>query len=159
MKISTIARQAALGIAILCTVAPLVQAQEPSVAVESVGSITFMSGGIGKDQQNFMREAGKDFNLRFGFSERKDNEFIVGTELLIADMQGNPVFALPHAGPMVNVDLPDGKYRITANYQGQNETRLITLRREAGQDIHFHWNGRPKVEPIAVHDETSAKAD
>jgi len=158
MKISTIARQAVLGLAMLYTLAPLVQAQELGAAVETLGSIPFLSGGIGKEQQNLMRQAGKDFNLRVEFSERKDNEFIVGTELLIADMQGNPVFALTDAGPMVNVDLPDGRYRITANYQGENESRLVTLRRGAGQDLYFHWNGQPKVEPIAAN-QTGSQAD
>ena len=33
-------------------------------------SIPFMSGGIGRDQQAYMHQAAKDFNLRFEFSER-----------------------------------------------------------------------------------------
>jgi hypothetical protein len=158
MKLSTLATRTALGFALLYAAAPLVQAQEQRAVVQITGSIPFMSGGIGKDQQTYLRQAGKDFNLRFEFSERNDNEFVAGTELSITDMQGHPVFALADADPIVNVELPDGQYRVTADYQGQHETRLVTVRRKAGQDVYFHWKGNARVEPTSTVD-TSAEVD
>jgi hypothetical protein len=134
MKTSTFARRAALGIALLYATTPLVYAQPQGIAVQTAGSTAFMSGGVSQDEQALMRKAGKDFNLHFEFSEREDNEFIVGTEL------------------------PDGQYRVKASYLGQNETRLVTLRDKAGQDLYFHWQGNPKAEPVAAVD-AGAKAD
>jgi hypothetical protein len=158
VKISILARRAALGVVLIYAAAPLVHAQQQEVVIETGTSPRFMSGGVGQDQQALMRAAAKDFNLRFEFSERSDDEFIVGSDLRITDLQGNPVFALPSAGPMVNVDLPEGRYRVSASFHGQNETRLVTLHGKAGQDLYFHWQGNAKVEPVAAVD-AGAKAD
>jgi len=159
MKVSTVAAQVALGLALLYLAAPLVRAQQhETIAIETLGTTPFMSGGVGQDQRDLMRKAAKDFNLRFEFSERQDNEFIVGTELLITTLQGNPVFVLDHAGPIVNVNLPDGQYRVVASYDGQNETRRVTVRGKTAQDLYFHWKGNPKQQPTAAVD-TSATTD
>ncbi len=147
MKLQRIAAQAALGLALLYAAAPLVHAQEELVVVETVRPTLFMNGGIGKPEAAYMRKAGKDFNLRIEFSERKDNEFVADADLTITDLRGNPVFALPNAGPIVNVNLPDGRYRVAASFHGKSETQLVTLRANAGQHLYFHWKGNVKLDP------------
>jgi hypothetical protein len=164
MKMLTVARHTALGLALLYAAAPLVRAQQVQVATGTTGPIQFMNGGIGKSEQTSMREAGKAYRLRVELSERADNEFIADADLQITDMQGRPVFALPEAGPIVNVDLPQGEYRVAATFDGQTESRLITLRGRQREDVYFHWKGKPKVEPVAssatddTTDDTSATA-
>ena len=147
MKLQRLAGQAALGLALLCAGAPLVQAQDKPVAVQTTGSIQFMNGGVDKAEETFMRKAAKDFNLRVEFSERKDNEFVADASLNITDLGGKPVFVLRNAGPIVNVKLPDGEYRVAASFHGRTETRVVTLRGSAGEDLYFHWQGKVKHDP------------
>jgi hypothetical protein len=147
MKISIVASQAALGVALLYSAAPLVHAQEERIVVETVRPTLFMNGGIGQDDEAYMRKAGKDFKLRVEFSERKDNEFVDDVDLTITDLRGNPVFVLPKAGPIVNINLRDGRYRVAATFGGKTETQLVTLRGRAGQDLYFHWKGTVAIDP------------
>lgn len=150
MKMSIIATQPALALVLLYAAAPMVHAQDEQVAVEARPPIQFMSGGIGQTEEAAMRKAAKDFNLRLQFSERKDNEFVADADLRITDMQGRPVFVLLDADPMVNVNLPDGRYRVAASLHGQTETRLVNLRGKEGENLYFHWNGNAKNDPNAT---------
>jgi hypothetical protein len=149
MKPQRITTQAALGVALLYAAAPLVHAQQEQDAVETMRPIQFMSGGIGKSDQAYTRNAGKAFKLRIEFSERKQNEFVADVDLRITDMQDRAVFVLHDAGPIVNVDLPDGRYRVAATFLGRTEARLVTLRGKAGEDLYLHWNGAAKGDPDA----------
>jgi hypothetical protein len=149
MKLQRITAQAALGLALLYAAAPLVHAQEARVVVDTIPPIFFMNGGVGQSDEAFTRMAGKAFNLRLEFSERKDNEFVADADLMITDMQNNPVFALHDAGPIVNVMLPDGKYRVAATFHGQTEAQVVSLRGKAGEDLYFHWKGAAKGDPYA----------
>jgi hypothetical protein len=150
MKMPIIATQPALALVLLYAAAPMVHAQDEQVAVEARPPIQFMSGGIGQTEEAAMRKAAKDFNLRLEFSERKDNEFVADADLRITDMQGRPVFVLLDADPMVNVNLPDGRYRVAASLHGQTETRLVNLRGKEGENLYFHWNGNAKNDPNAT---------
>lgn len=142
MKLSIIAKHPALALALLYAAAPLVHAQDEEVVVEARPAIQFMSGGIGQSDEAAMRKAAKDFNLRLEFSERKDNEFVANADLRITDMQGRPVFVLLDADPMVNVNLPDGRYRVMTSLHGQTESRLVNVRGTAGENLYFHWKGK-----------------
>lgn len=139
---------AALGMALLyAATAPAARAQDEVIISETVRSSIFMNGGIGKDEEAYMRKAGKDFNLRMEFSERKDNEFLADVDLAITDLAGNPVFVLPGAGPIVNLNLPAGKYRVAASFRGKTETQLVTVPASGGRDLYFHWKGKAKIDP------------
>ena len=65
-------------------------------------------------------------------------------------MQGHPVFALLDADPIVNVNLPDGQYRVTADFHGQSETRLVKVRGNAVEDLYSHWSGNVKSHPVTA---------
>lgn len=119
-------------------------AQDELIVVEPVRATLYLNGGIGKDEEAYMRKIAPDWPLRMTFSERKDNEFVADVDVLIVDAKGSPYLMLSNAGPMTYAMLPPGKYRITARFKGQSETREVTLDGKSGRDVSFHWQGTPK---------------
>ena len=118
----------------------LALAQDQLVVVEQERNTTYLNGGVGEAETQYMRGAAKDWPLRLTFSESKDGEFVANVGLLVTDLGGKPYLQLSGAGPMTYARLPAGKYRVTARFKGQSETREVTLDGKAGRDVHFHWN-------------------
>lgn len=133
-----------IGFACLGAAATVAYAGEEEIVIfETIRPALYMNGGFGSNEQAYMRRVGKDFSLRLVFAERKDNEFVADVKLLIEDEHG-PVFMLPAAGPMTNVMLAEGKYRISASYRGVTEVHMVTIKDKNGVDVVFHWKGAPK---------------
>lgn len=123
------------------------RAQDELILLETVRTTTYVNGGVGKDEEAQMRRMAKDWPLRMTFSERKDNEFVVGVNLVVTDARGAPVLVLNGAGPMTYAMLPAGRYRVSAFYGGVTESREVTLDGKQGRDVFFHWKGKPKIDP------------
>jgi len=123
----------------LLAILPLVAAAQDAIAVETIAGTTYLNGGIGQSEQNTMRRVAKEFPLRMTFSESKDGEFIADVQVVISDMRGNPVFELAKAGPMLDVALPNGKYKVSAQVKGLTESQEVTLDGKDGRDLHFNW--------------------
>jgi hypothetical protein len=151
MSWTSISRRAALGAVAAAALAGAValpaHAQDELVLLETARATTFINGGIGKDDEAYLRKTAKDWPLRMIFSERKDNEFVADVDLLVTDHRGAHVLMLPSAGPMTYAMLPAGKYRITAQFHGQTEARDVTIDGKSGTDVYFHWKGKPKIDP------------
>ncbi len=114
------------------------------VVVETFVVTTYMNGGVGNDEERMMHRVAHEFPLRLIFSERKDDEFVASVSVVIFDAKGNPVFALPNAGPMLYVMLPDGKYKVSARFKGLIESQDVVLSGKEGRDLYFHWKGKQK---------------
>jgi len=113
-------------------------AQE-AVVLETFVATEYVNGGVGADSQDHMRRLGHDFPLRLEFSERKDGEFIADVPVYITDSKGNTVFSLERGGPMLDIALPNGKYKVSARFNGQMESQEVTLDGKGGKDLYFHW--------------------
>ena len=112
---------------------------EESVVVETIMVSTYVNGGIGKNEEEIMRRVAKEFPLRLTFSERKNGEYIADVPVVIVDANSNPVFELSKAGPLLDVVLPNGKYKVSARFKGKIETQEVTLTGKDGKDLYFHW--------------------
>ncbi|MEP7208174.1 MAG: hypothetical protein ABI920_14650 [Casimicrobiaceae bacterium] len=141
MTMRTAFTAAMFGAGLLATL-PLTVAAQDSIVVETLTATTYLNGGIGKDEEGMMRRVASEFPLRMTFSARKEGEFLADVPLVIADARGNPVFELPNAGPMLYVMLPDGKYRVSARFNGMTESQDITLTGKSGKDLNFNWKGK-----------------
>ncbi|MBP0597628.1 hypothetical protein J8I26_05910 [Herbaspirillum sp. LeCh32-8] len=113
---------------------------EEIVVLEAARPVLYQNGGIGSDEQAYMRKTAKDFNLRLSFSEAKSNEYISDVRLSIFDNAGNLVFNLQSAGPLTNLQLPDGRYRVAASFKGLTEIQQVTITDKQGHDLSFHWS-------------------
>lgn len=105
------------------------------------GAVTFLNGGIGKDEADAMRREAKAYPLHLTFSERRDGEFIVNVPVVITDARGRRVLDLPKAGPLLYVRLPNGKYKVSARFNNVTESQNVTLAGKEGKDLYFHWKG------------------
>jgi len=123
----------------LLAILSLAAAAQDAIVVQTVTATTYLNGGIGQSEENTMRRIAKEFPLRMTFSERKDGEFIADVPVVISDMQGKPVFELAKAGPMLDVVLPNGKYKVSARFKGLTESQEVTLDGKDGRDLHFNW--------------------
>lgn len=148
MNLSNTARRALLGglsaAVLMAGVTFPVHAQDELIVLEEVRATMYLNGGIGTDEQQYMRKVAKDWPLRVIFSENKDNEFVADVDVLITNTRGTPYLQLSNAGPMTYVMLPTGKYRITARFKGLSETREVTLNDKSGRDVYFHWKSSAK---------------
>ena len=151
MSLSTTTRRALLGglsaAALMAAATFPAHAQDELIVVEPARATLYLNGGVGVSDEQHMRNVAKDWPLRMIFSERKDNEFVADVSLLVTDTRGTPYLQLSSGGPMTYAMLPAGKYRVTARFKGQSETREVTLDGKAGRDVYFHWKGAVKKDP------------
>jgi len=129
-----------IALALLCA-APLAAAQDMAPPARTSGSMEYVNGGFGDDEAASIRQAAPNYSLRMQFSRQHNGEFVAGVNLAISDQAGRAVFALPAAGPMTDVMLPPGTYRVSASYEGRTETQQISVGGpgRAGKDISFSW--------------------
>ena len=147
MKNHSILLAALIGTTLVVSV-PVLAAEEVAAAepvvTKTYHTTAYLNGGIGKDEQEFMRRSAHKFPLRMTFFESENREFITGVTVVIFDAKGKQVFELSNAGPMLYVMLPNGKYKIRAHFKGVAESRGATLRGRKGKDLYFRWNGTAK---------------
>jgi hypothetical protein len=130
--------------------AQLVMGRQATI-VQTVTTSAYLNGGIGADEQATMRSVAKEFPLRIMFSEGKDGEFLADIPLVILDSGGNAVLALPAAGPMLYVMLPQGRYQVSARFKGVTRTQRVTLAGGHGKDLLLNWS-RTKEPALDVSD-------
>jgi hypothetical protein len=130
-----------LGLALFCAAAPLAMAQDMAAPVGTSGQMEYINGGFGDDEAASIRQTAPNYSLRMQFSRDHNGEFVSGVELAVQDQSGRTVFALPSAGPLTDVMLPPGSYRVSATYEGRTETQQISVNGagRSGKDISFRW--------------------
>ncbi|KAF1038580.1 MAG: hypothetical protein GAK35_03762 [Herbaspirillum frisingense] len=124
-----------LALSLAAGAAPLVLAQ--------TGAAPYMNGGIGGGEQDKIKAAAKDYNLHLLFSQN-NGEYISDVKLEISDAKGATVFTLPSAGPMTNVQLPAGKYKVKATYKEETRSQDVSVMGGKASNLSFRWGGADK---------------
>jgi hypothetical protein len=121
---------------------------EQATIVRTVTTSTYLNGGIGADEQATMRRVAKEFPLRIVFSEGKDGAFLADIPMVISDSTGNSILALRAAGPMLYVILPQGRYKVSARFNGVTRAQQVTVSGNQGKELYFHWEVTPRVRDV-----------
>jgi hypothetical protein len=119
------------------------QAQPQS---QQQNGITYISGGVGLDEQNAMRALRADYNLRLTFATKQTGAYRSDVQLDIADTKGNSVLSVANTGPMVFVKLPAGTYRISAAAEGKTFKRSVRIG-NAPKEMSLHWENDSPEDP------------
>ena len=110
------------------------------------GDVSYLTGGIGSLEAERMREAAKDYALEIVFVQKLKQleEFISDVKVQIQDAQKNTVLDVITEGPFLLVNLPNGKYIITAEFNGDIKQQKVNVAAKKHQKIVFWW---PILEP------------
>lgn len=114
-----------------------IEARHDILPTETQGPITFISGGIGKEEQDYLRSVRHHFNLHLLFAVQGSGAYVGGAKVRIANSRGAVLLDTYSDGPSMFVKLRSGQYRITAEYNGRAVTQKITVRSKSGTDVVF----------------------
>ena len=143
-------RSAALIGSLLMTVTAAVPGgavAEDALPARTYGGIPFMNGGVGVDEAQFMRSVARNYSLRLQFAG-KSREFVADVSAAITDSRGETVFKVDGIGPLLYLNPPPGRYKVSASFNGVTQTREVNVPQKGGIDLVFVWNA-PSSEPIA----------
>ena len=100
--------------------------------------IRYLQGGIGQDEANALRKT-PGYDLHVELSTGPEGEFQSGANVDIQNAQGQSVLSVVDAGPLLYVQLPPGKYKVTGNAQGETVQQLVTVSGKAPTTVSLNW--------------------
>ncbi|MBF8672175.1 carboxypeptidase regulatory-like domain-containing protein [Pseudomonas putida] len=100
--------------------------------------VRFLQGGIGQDEANALRKT-PGYDLHVELSTGPEGKFQSGATVDIQNAQGQPVLSVTDAGPLLYVQLPPGKYKVTGNAQGETVQQLVTVNGKTPATVNLNW--------------------
>lgn len=102
------------------------------------GDIVYLTGGIGDNELDELEATKSQYNLHIT-NTAPGGAYVSDTAVVIYDRTNAEVLNT-NAGPLLYVNLPAGRYTISAEYQGVVQTKKVTIGRTKASDIHLTWN-------------------
>jgi len=115
---------------------PLFAATLPQPKTEH--GITYVNGGIGEDESAAMKAEARHYPLSLVLSAGKDGEYLANVPLTIRNSAGKALLQT-HAGPIVLIKAPPGKYRIAATRHGKRLERTVVVTAKGERQVRLHW--------------------
>jgi len=128
---------------ILLMLAPLARAQDDTTRMpfaEAANGISYVTGGIGQDQQLGMKEARGNCKLRLTFTAKGSGAYVADVHLYLRCPKGEELLNVNAAGPLFYAHVPSGKYAIVLERQGRTQTRSIIIAKTGLKDSYFYWD-------------------
>ena len=131
-----------LGLVVLGAFAASALADEGVLPPErSQGSVTYVTGGIGKDESDAMKQAASRYSLAIEMSSPAGPraEYVADVKIDIRDQQGKTVLSTTSDGPMLLANLPPGRYTINADKNGKSQQRSVVVGSGARPRVKFSF--------------------
>ncbi len=116
----------------------------PIASYESASDGSYINGGIGVEEYSAIRAQAANFPVRIQFSQGKVGKWISGVAVTVTDSKGNQVFELPDAGPLLYLKLPNGSYKLSAQFNGATLTKKIAVAGKKGGNVSLNWRNTPE---------------
>lgn len=109
---------------------------------DQAGQVDYLSGGIGTDQSASLKQEMRHYSLTLEFAGRAgdSNEYLADIPVNITDAHGRQVLSTVTEGPFLLASLPDGRYSVTATYNGQTQRRSVQIHTSSHVHEVFLWN-------------------
>ncbi|HYC43471.1 MAG TPA: hypothetical protein VEB70_10845 [Noviherbaspirillum sp.] len=89
--------------------------------------VTYLCGGVGEEESNYMKQEAKDYDLMLTFATRR-GAYLADVDVDITDAGGNSVLQLACDSPMLLVDLPKGgTYKVRAEAAGYTLNKTVRV--------------------------------
>jgi hypothetical protein len=120
-------------------------AQDGLPPVQSFGSVSYITGGIGLDESTSIKAAEKDFTLSLLFAQTKRGEYLADVKVSIKDKAGSIVLEAVSDGPMLLARLPAGIYKISAEHEGTVLVKTVRVDSKRVAQAAFVWQPAAKA--------------
>ena len=109
--------------------------------LQHVGELSYISGGIGLDESSAMKAQAGTYALALTFAARVGDRdaYTSDVQLTIAKADGTSMLDIKSAGPYLLVNLPAGKYRVTAIFGEISKTQQVQIAAGAHRQLVFEW--------------------
>ncbi|MDO9280932.1 MAG: carboxypeptidase-like regulatory domain-containing protein [Methylotenera sp.] len=141
MKVIGFITTLAIAVFGLLPTSALSSTSELESKLETVGNITYISGGVGKSAAEAMRSVAKDYALEIVFVQKQGQieEFLAEVNVQIQDAQKNVVLDAVTDGPYLLANLPQGRYLVIAEYEGSVKRQWVRIGIKQHKKIVFWW--------------------
>jgi hypothetical protein len=122
-------------------------AQAPLPRQHAVGSVSYVTGGIGSEEAQAMRDASADYPLTLELAAASGgprDEYISNADVRILDGQGSVVLDTRTQGPFLLVRLPAGTYAVDVEWSGVRRQKTIEIG-ERRQHLLVEFPGSAEV--------------
>ncbi|HSQ80237.1 MAG TPA: carboxypeptidase regulatory-like domain-containing protein [Casimicrobiaceae bacterium] len=132
---------AAIALMVVTATAGVAQATPVPKPVRQ-GDATYVNGGIGQTEADAIRHMASKWPLEMTFSEHHQgrDEFVAGVTLRVAGKNGRTVVDVHDGGPLLLLKLPEGRYTVKAEYDGQVKTKRVDIAAGQHDSIAFLWS-------------------
>ncbi|MYM73927.1 hypothetical protein GTP56_17195 [Duganella sp. FT134W] len=96
------------------------------------------NAGIGADERESMEAARQEHNLRLTFATKVTGEYQADVAVTLSDQVGKPVASFVSPGPICDLDIAPGHYRVTATVHGDTLSRIAVVRTLTGGADECH---------------------
>ena len=128
---------ALIGLGVLCTNA---FGQLPTARTQ--GAVSYLSGGIGDDEENQIRGAAREYGVLLEFSEvergTSHGRWTADVDVTIKS-GAESVLKVRTDGPLMLVKLKPGAYTVEAERKGARQSKRIEVKANAVARERFFW--------------------
>jgi hypothetical protein len=120
---------------------PIYQGSRTDPVERQQGGVTFVTGGVTKDEAQAFRAAMSRYSLALEFARANvpRGDFLAYVEVTITDSRGRQVLQTTSEGPFLLANLPAGQYTVRAGAQGQVKTQTVSVTPGQNRYVAFTW--------------------
>lgn len=114
--------------------------------LQSNGPVDYVSGGIGKEEADALKQQSADYALTLEFASSRSAEgdvspgaYLADVKVDIRDAQGRQMLDTTAQGPLLLVRLPPGDYTVVADWNGVRKQHDVDLPEGARRHVVFMW--------------------
>ncbi len=108
-----------------------------ALEVENFLGVSYISGGVGIDEEAKIKEIGKHYSLQVLVAQQ--HKFLSDVAITIIDDENSLVLEVQMDGPYLFVNLEPGKYTLNAGGFGESFSRKIRIKPGKQQKQVFSW--------------------
>jgi len=110
------------------------------------GNASYVSGGIGQDEAEVMRQAAANYPLTLELATAAGgprDAYISDARVDIHDGSGNPVLSTTTQGPIMLVRLPAGTYTVDVGWHGTQKRKTVEVGGQRRQHVMLEFPDDP----------------
>jgi hypothetical protein len=105
--------------------------------------VPHVSGGIGFEGREEMQAAEKDHNLKVVAAE-KNGDYLAEVKVVIESAKKERMLDATMDGPILLAKLPPGTYTVKATFDGQTQSRTVTVGGPGLRTLDFRWTTKER---------------